>query len=275
MRETDVTRLTALFGVIAVLALAACGDDGGSGGSEDPGDEFVTEQNALCEEGTQETIDNNLELGYSPDPKDHIELGQRVVESREEITAQIEELEPPEEDAEAFDEMVAARKDLIALAEDRVDAVRKDDQEALDANTKATEEASDLEDAASAELGAEMCDGDLPEEDAQAAEDTLREFATTADPATSCNSDTGLVTEPYLEEGFGGVEACEKEQQKLEDNPKDLAEDLDVTETTGVDGMAATIEYADVGGLYDGQPSLATIYNLEGGWKIYSISLAE
>ena len=268
------TRLLAVFGTIAVLGIAACGDDD-SGGSEDSGDDFVTQLNALCEEGTQRVIDNNLELGYSQDPKDQIELGERVVEAREEITAGIEELEPPEEDAETFDEMVAARKDLIALAEDRVAAVKKNDQEAIAANTKATEEASDLEDAASAELGAEICDGELPEEDAQAAEDTLREFATTADPETSCNSDTGLVTEPYLKQGFGGVEACEGEQQKLEDNPKDLAEDIEVTDVTGVDGMAATIEYEDAGGLYDGQPSTATVYYVDNGWKIYSISLVE
>jgi len=270
-----VTRLLALLGAIAVLGIAACGGDDDGGSSEDSGDEFLTQLNSLCEDGTQQTIDNNLELGYSQDPKDHIELGERVVAAREEITAKIEELEPPEEDVEAFDEMVAARKDLIALAEDRVAAVKKGDQEAIAANTKATEEASDLEDAASADLGADMCDGELPEEDVQAAEDTLREFATTADPATSCNSDTGLVTEPYVEGGFGGVEACEVEQQKLEDNPKDLAEDLEVTEVTGVDGMAATIEYADVGGLYDDQPSTATIYYVDGGWKIYSISLVE
>jgi hypothetical protein len=70
-------------------------------------------------------------------------------------------------------------------------------------------------------------------------------------------------------------EACEKEQQKLQDNPKDLAEEIEVTDATGVDGMTAIVKYADRGGFYDGQASTATIYYLDDGWKIYSITLDE
>ncbi|MDQ2676470.1 MAG: hypothetical protein M3Y34_06645 [Actinomycetota bacterium] len=260
--------------VVAALTLAigtaACGDDdeGGDGGEDD----FITQLNTVCEESTQDVITANLELGYSTDPKEQAELAERTQKIRVDSTAEIEKLEPPEEDADTFDRFLAAREDLIAAGEDRLAAVESQDEAASAEAAEAQAKAGDKEDEVASELGADHCDGDLPDEEAQAAEDVLREYATTADPATSCSSKgEGLVTEPYLEEGFGGVEACEKEQKRIEDDPKLLPEDIEVSSVTGVEGQAATLEYEDVGGEFDALPSEATLYYIDGGWKLFSI----
>ena len=258
--------------VVAALALAlgtaACGDD--EDGGDTGGDDFLTQLNAICKDGTEQVIDANLELGFSQDPKEQVELQERNQDVREESFAELQELEPPEEDAETYDEFLAAREDLIAAGEDRVAAVKSGDEAEVVKAAEAQQKAGEAEDVIAEELGADLCEGTLPEEDAAAAEDNLREYATTADPATSCSSEgeEGLVTEPYLEEGFGGVEACTKEQKAVEDN---LAKDIEVSKVTGVDGLAATIEYEDVGGEFDAQPTEATLYYIDGGWKLFSL----
>lgn len=257
---------------VAALALAfgtaACGDD--DDGGDSGGDDFLTQVNAICEDSTEQVIDANLELGYSQDPEEQVELQERNQQVRVDSLEELEELEPPEEDAETYDELLAAREDLIAAGEERLAAVESGDEAKVAKAAEAQQEAGDAEDVIAEELGAQLCDGTLPEEDATAAEDALREYATTADPATSCSSEgeEGLVTEPYLEEGFGGVEACTKEQKKVED---DLAEDIEVSKVTGVEGHAATIEYEDVGGQFDAVATEATLYYIDGGWKLFSI----
>ena len=76
------------------------------------------------------------------------------------------------------------------------------------------------------------------------------------------------MTEIFLEEGFGGVEACTKEQKDIED---DLATDIKVSEASGVDDVVAVLEYEDVGGRFDGLPTTTTLYYVDGAWRIYSI----
>jgi hypothetical protein len=265
-----------LFAVLAAFAMAfaagACGDDG-QGESGGGSDEFLTQLNSICQDSTDEVIQANLDLGYSTDPKDQDELGSRIIEIREESTAEIEALEPPEEDAAAFEDLLAAREDLIKAGTEQRAAIKGGDEAQIQKAVAATEKAGDSEDEAAAALGADICDGELPEADAQAAEDALREFATTSDPATSCEyeSPDALVSEPYVEEGFGGIEQCEKEQQRLEENPDELAKDIEVESAEGVDGTAATLTYEDVGGQYDGIPTEATLYFLDGGWRLFSV----
>ena len=264
--------LAAVAALALAIGTAACGDDEGGedGGS---GDDFVTQLNTICEESTEEVIAVNLELGYATDPKDQAELSQQILDIRAESTEEIEALEVPEGDAEAFDMFLAAREDLITTGEDRLAAVKSGDEAALQKAIAAGEKAGDEEDEAAEALGADLCDGVIPEGEAQAAEDTLREFATTADPATSCEyeNEDALVTEAFVEGGFGGIEPCSKEQEALEKNPDDLAKDIKVSSSEGVEEHAVTLTYEDVGGIFGGEPTEATLYYLDGGWKIYGI----
>ena len=262
----------AVFAAIALAIVAvACGDDeeSDSGG----GDNVLTQLNTICGDSTRELVEANMEFAYAEDPEDQTELAELGQDVRLEANEEIEALEPPEEDANAFEKFLAARQDLAAASEDRLKALKAGDEAAIAKAVEDLTAAGEVEDKAAAALGAEMCDDELPEDDAQAAEETLREFATTADPATSCSAD-GLVTEAMLEGFFGGVAKCEKDQRKLQQNPEELPEDVKVSETTGVDGISATIQFEDVGGKFAGQPSQATVYNVDGEWKLNTVTLA-
>ena len=45
-------------------------------------------------------------------------------------------------------------------------------------------------------------------------------------------------------------------------------------ETNGVDDIGAIVTYADVGGKFDGEPTQATLYYVDGAWRLYSIGPA-
>ncbi len=210
-----------------------------------------------------------LELGYSAEEEDVIELRERVRAIRADALAQLEELEPPAEVAEAFERSLTGRQYVVDAMEDEIAALEEGDKAGAEKAAIKASEAADAINEASAEAGLEDCANVLPDDDAQAAEDVLRDFATTADPATSCSSEgEGLLTEIFLEEGFGGVEACTKEQSEIED---DLATDVNVSEASGVDDVIAVLSYEDVGGRFDKVPTTTTLYYVDGAWRIYSV----
>ena len=256
---------------IAVGAAACGGDD--DGGDSESGDDFASQAAEICIEAASGVRDVNLELGYATMEEDLIERLERVLEVRQQALVDLQALEPPAESADAFEGYLAAREDLVAATEPELAAREDDDvRGAEDAVADATEAAEQI-DKTGADVGVDECAGILPNDDAQAAEDVLREYATTADPATSCSSDE-LVTEIYVEEGFGGVEVCEEQQEQLQENPGQLAEDIKVAKVTGVDDIVATLEYEDEGGEFDGLPSQAQLFYVDGAWRIFSIAEA-
>ena len=264
-------KLIAVAGTLLLVALfaAACG-----GEDEPEGEDFATQANSICAEATSQVGEINLE-GFEQTEQDSIDRGERVLPIREQSLADLEALEPPAEDAEAYDEFLAHRADQIEATETQLVALEKGDQKAIDQTNAENSAAVEGAEAAAAEAGLSECAFELPSDDAEAAADVRREVSTTADPATSCDSETGLVSEPYLEDGFGGVEACTKEQEALQKNPEEMPEDIEVSDTRGVDDVVAVVEYEDVGGKFDGEPTSATLYNADGEWKLYSIATLE
>lgn len=264
-------KAAAPFAVLAAsVAIVACGGgDDGEDAADGGGDDFTTQANQICNEGAAEAAQVYLELGYSTVDDDVIELRERVREVRAEALAQLEELEPPDDVAEAFERSLSGRQFVVDAMEDEIAALAEGNAAGAEKAATKAAEAADAINEASIEAGLSDCGGGLPDDDAEAAENVLREFATTADPATSCSSEgDGLLTEVYLEEGFGGVEACTKEQEDIED---DLATDVEVSDAYGVDDVVAVLEYEDVGGKFDKVPTTMTLYYVDGAWRIYSI----
>lgn len=259
--------------LLLATGLIACGDDGGGGESE--GDDFVSQANTLCLENATQFQDIALDVGYEFEIEDRIEGSERRLAVRRDTLAGFEELEPPADQSEAFDDLLAAREENISLYEEQLSALEdKDEEKAAELSARASEGADEIQ-ALSADLGFEVCDGELPEDEAAAAEDVVREFETTADPATSCSTD-GLVTETMLEEGLRGEEKCTAVQGRIADK---LPEDIELMEkTTGIEGATATINYKWVGGPDDkftDDPRTATLYYLDGEWKIYTAGRAQ
>lgn len=254
--------------LLTAMALVACGDDGDDSSE---GTDFVSEANSLCAQQAEGFRDVALDVGYEFEPEQQIEGGEGRVAVRAEILPQLEALEAPAEQAEQYDSMLEKRNEVADLAEQGLEALKsKDDAEFA----KLSEQASAAGDAAEKDasaLGLVNCAGELPEDDAQAAEDVVREFATTADPETSCNTDA-LVLQIFIDEGLGGQEKCEQAQEKISD---ELPSDVKVSKVEGVDDVTANLEFEDVGGKFDGIPSRATLYYMDGSWKIYTLGSIE
>ena len=98
----------------------------------------------------------------------------------------------------------------------------------------------------------------------------LLEYSTTTDAAVICEPG-GIATEAFVEGGFGGVKPCLDEQQKLASEPSSLPDDIEVTKVSGVDDIAATIEYEEVGGSAEGTALSAQLFYIDGEWKIFSV----
>lgn len=252
--------------LLLVTAFAACGSE-----DEPEGEDFVAQANTICADATREIGDVNLTQGFEQDEADTIERIETIVPIREQALADLEALEPASEQADAYDEYLGHRADQLAANDVQLEALGDGDQKGFEKATADVSAAAEAGEAAATEAGLDDCGFQISEEDAAAAEDVLREFSTTADPATSCSAD-GLISEPYLEDGFGGVEACTKEQEALQKNPEEMPEDIEVSAAKGVDGVVALLEYEDVGGKFDGKPTQATLYTVDGEWKLYSIA---
>ena len=254
--------------LLVAVALVACGDEGGESSEST---DFVSEANSLCKQQAEGFRDVALDVGYEFEPEAQIEGGEARAEVRAEILPQLEALEPPAEDAELYDSMLAGRNKVADLAEQALEAQKAEDEAEFAKLQEKLNAAGDAAEKDARELGLANCAGDLPNDDAQAAEDVVREFATTADPETSCNTDA-LVLQIFIDEGLGGQAKCEKAQEKISD---ELPSDVKVSSVEGVDDVTANLEFEDVGGKFDGIPSRATLYYMDGSWKIYTLGSIE
>lgn len=265
------TKLWALAAaVLTAMLLAACGDDGGdSDDSLDP----VAQADAACLDAAEQIRDVNLEEGLDITPEEGLAKVEQILPIRQETMDTIAAIAAPADSPE-WEEMVAAREEAVAAAEDQLAAFESGEQAEIDEANAALSEATEAHRDAAETAGLTTCAGDISDEDAAAAEDALREFSTTNDPATSCDYENpeALVTETFVEDGFGGQEKCERQQVAIEG---DLPTDIEVEETTGVDDVSATVDYEDVGGEFDGEPTTATLYYVEDGWRLYSIGPAQ
>jgi len=268
-----VPRVRKLIVPIVALALvgglAACGGDDDEAG-ETGGDDFASQAEAICIEGAEAAREVNLEFGYATKSDDLIEATETLLDARQAALTDFEALEPPEELADAYDEYIAAREDVVATTEERLAALEDGDTAAVEASDGAFEEAVDSMEAAGADLELEACAGILPDDDAEAVEEVLLEYSTTTDAAVICEPG-GISAEAFVEGGFGGVEPCLDQQHKLASEPDTLPEDIDVTKVSGIDDIAATIEYEEVGGAAEGEPLSAQLVYLDGEWKLFSV----
>ena len=254
--------------VVAIVALTLAGGIAACGGDEE--EDFATQANAICTEGAEVAREINLELGLESATEDVIEFNERLLEARQAGLTDLEALEPPADLSDAYDEYLAAREDLVSATEENIAALEDDDTAAIEAADAAVEEAVGAMESAGAELDLDACAGVLPDDDAQAAEDVLREYSTTVDPEVICGPD-GISTEAFLENILGGEENCLEGQEEIVSDPDQLPEDIEVTDVSGVDDIAATIEYEEVGGGADGTAFTAQLFYIDGEWKIFTV----
>jgi hypothetical protein len=269
-------RVSILVASIATaLTLAACGDDGGSDtDANSDGDDYIAQTEAICVSSAEQVRDVNLEAGVDETMEDTAKRFEDTLAVREDVLEEIQGVDAPADDTDFADYVTASEEYVEAYAE-QTDAFASGDEAKIAKAGDAVSKAGEEREAAAKAAGMDACAGILPEDQAAAAEEVVRQFDTTADPATSCDVDSpdSLVTEQLLESPVlgGSVEKCEQIQKQIEGN---LATDIKVTNTEGVEDVVATIEFEDVGGKFDGEASRATLYYLDGGWRIYTIGAA-
>ena len=260
--------------LVLTVVLAACGGDESTSVEEatsgSVSDDFAGQANAICVEGAEQIVKIEPRVRLYRRDGGHDQEGDRCPRRSCRRLGGSRKLEPPADQADDFDAYLAGRRAVIDLTEPQLEALRSGNQEQIKATGAEVQAAADKSQELAGAIGLEGCDSELASEDAEAAEEVLREHLTTADPATSCSTD-GLVTEAYLEGALGGVKACEKLQQRSLDKPETLPTDIKVTKITGTEGAAAFIEFEDVGGKFDGEPATATLF-FDGGWKIFSVN---
>ena len=264
-------RIWTLAALLAVaLLIGACGgdEDGGGGEAEK---EYLAQAEQICQESAEASRDSALEIGVPLTLDDVIAQTEARLEIAKGNLGSLQAIEAPADD-DTFAEYVSLAEERIPLVEKQIDAYKNgdevDQQKAVDAVSKI----SDEQDALAEDLGLEVCGDYLPEDQIADAEDVAREFATTNDPATSCDPDNpdALVLDALVE-SFGGPKECEALQKQLEGN---LATDIEITEpTTGTPGVVAFVHSEDVGGKYDGQETTFTLYYVDGEWRVWNAAL--
>lgn len=277
--EAHLARLTTILLALALAlgALAACGDDGddsGAGGAEG-GDDFVSQVNEACKARSLTVADAAIEKGSPANAKEYVQnVTDVTLPAREELVSTLEGLEPPAEDKADFKKFLALERAYVAQQKKIESLYEQGGDDAVNAAAAKLSEQGDEIQAVAREAGFDVCGlNALSPEEEEAATDVVREFATTADPKTSCEPAGGLVLPVLVESNFGGKEECVKYQKQLNANPEQLPTDIKVTKTEGIDGVSARIYFSDVGGKFAGQPSEATLYYQDGGWRVYSVTL--
>lgn len=248
----------AVGAVVGALALVACGDDDNGDG----GDSFVADADALCGDAAVERTEVDQRIGSPDSDADAIELVEGSTAIEEDLIAELAELEPPEDAAEAFDALIAARQEAVDMGEEAIAAAEQSDPERFNEISAERDAALDEARESAEEAGLETCAQVLPEEAEAEIATAIEESVTAADVA--CED---RYTENYIEVYYGGdVEACEADEA--------AADSVEVTEVRGVEGASAEATATLVGGRNDGEAFDVDLLEEDGAWKLDAINPA-
>ena len=248
--------------VPALLAMAGCG--GGSDFEFTPPQHFGAEADALCLSQARNAASAEMERGQARSAVDEAANLRGVAAAIALSDAGFEAIEPPAEAASAYKLLLAGRGTVADLTESYAAALEGGKPQDVVAARRALDAGRAELWSAGAALGLEACSGSLSGGEERAVTDLVEVVDTTSDPAKVCE---GMVFESYVESAFGGVDECRKFQR----NADNTAQSIDVVNVTGTDGVAATVDFRDVAGPFDGRPLRATLFPLDGGWRLWNV----
>lgn len=252
----------ALFGIAMALGLvlAACG-----GGGDSKKQSFTAEANQTCTRGQRKLVNLYLDGGLPSNQQEQYAFDKAVVPVRDELLAGLRKLNPPADREKAFKRYLSLRQTALEGTRDLVIVDRRGPADAVTATRKKIDEIQRKSQKAAAQSGLDVCALKLSRSDAKAVAALISEFEVTADPQRACRD---LATPQFINSRFpGGYAQCAGYVKK---NADTYAESVDVTHVEGTNGVVAIVEYKDVGGSGAGVPSSATLYYLDGQWKIFA-----
>ena len=180
-------------------------------------------------------------------------------------------LHPPASLTDAFTEFQGNALEIYRAR--RLEAQTRTPEQFAAAGTR-FEDAINERHALARALGARGCDGVLPSGQARAAVAVVEKFDHTTNPFLGCHT---MVTSEFVETEFahdpgGPMGFCETRLEQLA--PSQMPEGIHVVSVSGVEGIAATVQYYEVGCACPA-PVTARLY-LEGHtWKIRGIDPGE
>jgi hypothetical protein len=255
-------RKLALFGIALSLGLvlAACG-----GGGDGKKQSFTEDANQVCTQGQRKLVNIYLDRGLPSSPREQYDFDKAVVPVRDELLAGLRQLNPPADREQAFRRYLALRQALVAGTKALVVADDTGPAGAVTATRKKLDEIHRKSQKAAAQSGLDVCAVKLSPGEAKAVTAVISEFEVTADPQRACRD---LATRQFMESRFpGGYGQCSAYTKK---NAATYAKSVNVTHVEGTNGVLANVEYKDVGGSKAGVPSSATLYKIDGQWKIFA-----
>jgi hypothetical protein len=253
-------RIALLATVTAVgLGIAACGGGGNAKQS------FTADANRVCTQGPRDVVNLYLDRGLPSSPQAVYEFDRALVPVRARFLAGLRRLDPPAGQKKAYDRYLSLRETVLDLTKDMVVVDRKGDERAAASVGAKLEEVIHKAGGAAGQIGLDVCALKLSPGDAKAVRAVISEFEVTHDPQRACRD---LATTQFINSRFpGGYAQCAAYVKKYAGT---YAKSVDVSHVEGTNGVSAVVEYKDVGGKYGGTPDSATLFYVDGQWKIFS-----
>jgi hypothetical protein len=251
----------ALFGIAMALGLVlvACGGGGDSKQS------FTADANRTCGQGQRKLVNIYLDRGLPSNRQEQQAFDKAVVPVRAELLAGLRKLNPPPDREQAFKRYLSLRQTAAELTRNLVVAEGKGNADAATATSKKIDEILRRSTKVAAQSKLDVCALKLSRSDTNAVTAVMSEYEPSADPQRACRD---LVTPQFIESRFpDGYAQC---AAYVKANADTYAKSVDVTHVEGTNGVVAYVEYKDVGGSSAGVPSSATLYHLDGQWKIFA-----
>lgn len=248
---------------VTVLAglLAACG-----GGGEDTGGtvatvDFVAAADRICVDAAERDI--AARHAGLPTQVAYLE---RLRDDREEVLAQLEALEAPDDAAASFDRYVESRRRALQGLREGIDAAERGDEAATEEFRAAARRRVLAGLALASDAGLVACAGALDPAERQAVEETIALSVVPKQAREFCSKHT---SEAMVATNFGSVSECIRQQSR-----RSRASAVSIEELRGIDGISADAVVAlGEGEKVSGHYEAALVYE-DGVWKFDAVTEA-
>jgi hypothetical protein len=250
---------------LALFALTALAAGCGGGGSST--EDFRAEVDETCTDQVAQFVDVEERLGTPISLEEAAKSQREMNPIRAESLEELEEVEAPDDLADDWERYLVIRRELSDLRAEELKLLEEGDQKAVEPLGDEIDERNEELEAQARTLGLQACARILPEDQRTEAIELVEEVSFTTDPELVCRD---LVTENYLELGFGGsYEDCAEFQRE---NAEKFATDVEVESVEGVADTQAIVAITDVDGMFAGEESTWNLVREGEEWKVTAIT---
>jgi len=255
-------KLAAICAALIVGAmLAACGEQAPSGSGSDAAD-FRAQADASCAETAERIRDSRVEHGLVTNKRQMLVQIRRELPIWREILGLQREIDIPDEFGREWQRYVATRKEIIRATKGQIKPIRKGFDRRVERLEASIPPAENKGKAAAGRMDLEDCALVLSEEDAEQVREASEEILTSRDPTRACDE---LLVPGTVKVTFGSFRKCRTFKRNRANRPRRVAFGI----VEGIDNTVATLPVRRVGGKFDGQRTIDTLYYVDGDWRLF------